>query len=161
MCDSSLHLVDYEADLASLESFAANPRLTIRVLQQRWDWAYDMGMVVAIEVKLTNTTDSRIRIASVGLTGSRRSRSPRELPVLGAIERNVLDNKVAALRIDRYSQELGGIQAVPPRESVSSWVITTMDLSGSRPQLNLTVREAGGTTYLTVIPPPDPEVSST
>jgi hypothetical protein len=39
MCDSSLHLDDYESALASLRPQSTGPRLTVRVLRDEWDTA--------------------------------------------------------------------------------------------------------------------------
>ena len=163
MCDSSLHLDDYESALASLGPQSTDgPRLTVRVLRDEWDAWRTVAYTVALEVEVANATDSRIRMASVGLGSDWDGQPPGELPVLGAPERDALDTEVAALRKHRYAPELRIHQYVPPQGSVTGWIVTTMARSplGGTPRLTLRVREAVGHQYLLVIPRTDPQVYS-
>jgi len=161
MCDSSLHLNDYELALASLDSHAPSPRLTTGVIRDEWNTWRDVAHIAALEIELANATGSPIRIAAVDLSSDWGDQLPAELPVLDMDTRNALDSDVAGLRTERYAPEWASHQSVPPHGSVAGWVITTMARppSGCTPQLNLTVREAVGTTYLTVIPRTDRQVS--
>jgi hypothetical protein len=163
MCDSSLHLDDYESALASLGPQSTDgPRLTVRVLRDEWNTWRTVAYIAALEVEVDNVTGSRIRIASVGLGSDWDGQPPGELPVLGAAEQDALDTEIAALRKHRYAPELRTYQYVPPLESVTGWIVTTMTRPplGGTPRLALGVREAVGRQYLLVIPRTDPQVYS-
>jgi hypothetical protein len=159
MCDFSLHLDGYESALASLRPQSTDGlRLTVRVLRDEWDTWRTVAYTAALEVEVGNATDSRIRIASVGLGSDWDGQPPGELPVLGAADRGALDTEVAALRKHRYAPELRTHQYVPPHGSVTGWIVTTMARPplGGTPRLTLSVREAVGRQYLLVIPRTDP-----
>ena len=65
LCDSSLHLLDYEPDLASLGGDVTGQRLSVRIIHDEWlMWQHDT-YIAAVEAELTNTTDSPVRIAEV------------------------------------------------------------------------------------------------
>jgi hypothetical protein len=163
MCDSSLHLDDYESALASLGPQTTDgPRLTVRVLRDEWDTWRTVAYTAALEAEVANATDSRIRMASVGLGSDWDGQPPAELASLSPAERDALDTEVAALRKYRYSPELRSHQYVPPKGSVTGWIVTTMARPplGGTPRLTLSVREAVGHQYLVVIPRTDPQVYS-
>ena len=134
----------------------------MRVLRDEWDTWRTVAYIAALEVEVANATDSRIRIASVGLGSDWDGQPPGELPVLGAAEQDALDTEVAALRKHRYAPELRIYQYVPPQGSVTGWIVTTMARPplGGTPRLTLSVREAVGHQYLLVIPRTDPQVYS-
>ena len=101
MCDSSvsLHLDDYESALAGLGPQSTDGlRLTVRVLHDEWDTWRTVAYIVALEVEIANATDSRIRVASVGLGSDWDGQPPAELASLSAAERDALSTEVAALR---------------------------------------------------------------
>jgi hypothetical protein len=163
MCDSSLHLDDYESALVSLgQQSTGGPRLTARVLRKEWDSWRTVAHIAALEVEVGNATDSRIRIASVGLGSDWDGQPHGELPVLGTAEQEALDTEEAALRKDRYAPELRSHQYVPPHGSITGWVVTTMARPplGGTPRLTLSIREAVGHQYLLVIRRTDPQVYS-
>jgi hypothetical protein len=163
MCDSSLHLDDYESALASLRPRSTNrPWLTMRVVRDEWDTWRTVAYIAALEVEVANATESRIKIASVGLSSDWEGQPPAELPVLGAAEQQALDTEVAALRKYRYTPELRIHQYVPAKGFVAGWIVTTMARPplGGTPRLTLSVREAVGHQYLLVIPRTDPQVHS-
>ena len=163
MCDSSLHLDDYESALASLgQQSPDGPRLTVRVLRDEWDTWRTVVYIAALKVEVANATDSRIRIASVGLSSDWDGQPPGELPVLGTADQHALDTEVTTLRKHRYAPELRSHQYVPPQGSVTGWIVTTMARPplGGTPRLTLSVREAVGHQYLLVIPRTDPQVYS-
>jgi hypothetical protein len=163
MCDSSLHLDNYESALASLrpQSTDGSP-LIVRVLRDEWDTWRTVAYTAALEVEVANVTDSRIRIASVGLGSDWDGQPPGELPVLATAEQGALDTEVASLRKHRYTPELRSHRYVPPQGSVTGWIVTTMSRPplGGTPRLTLSVREAVGRQYLLVIPRTDPQVYS-
>jgi hypothetical protein len=163
MCDSSLHLDDYESALASLRPQSkSGPRLIVRVLREEWDTWHTVAYTVALEVEVANTTDSRIRIASVGLGSDWNGQPPGELPVFGTAEQAALDTEVAALRKHRYAPELRSHQYVPPQGSVTGWIVSSMARppQGGTPRLTLSVREAVGSQYLLLFPRKDPQIHS-
>jgi hypothetical protein len=163
MCDSSLHLDDYESALASLGPQQADGwQLTVRVLRDEWDTWRSVAYTTALEVEVTNVTNSRIRIASVGLGSDWDGQPPAELPVLSAAEQDALDTEVSALRKHRYAPELRSHQYVPPQGSVVGWLVTTIARPplGGTPRLTLSVREAVGCQHLLVIPRTDPQVAA-
>jgi hypothetical protein len=163
MCDSSLHLDNYESALASLRPQSTDgPPLTVRVLRDEWDTWRTVAYTAALEVEVANGTDSRIRIASVGLGSDWDGQPPGELPVLAAAEQDALDTEVASLRKHRYTPELRSHRYVPPQGSVTGWIVTTMSRPslGGTPRLTLSVREAVGRQHLLVIPRTDPQVYS-
>jgi hypothetical protein len=158
MCDSSLHLNDYEADLASLDRGATGPRLSVRVIRDKWTWVGTprllSGVYLAgLEVELSNVSDSPIRIAAVDLKSDTDALSSGEAIFVAVT--------YAQARHDQYDPELDLQRPVSPHGSVTGWVstaFTRLPPSGT-PQLELSVREAVGTTYLTVVPRTDRQVS--
>lgn len=163
MCDSSLHLDNYEADIASLNGSVTGGRLAVRVVRTEWIAWGEFILIAAVQVDLANQTDGPVRIASVTLRSEthdsdqfRRRRQPSDYP------RPALDRKLAALRTDRFAPDLANYRSVAPHASVCGWV--TIDIHSWRakgnPELEFTVREAVGTTYLTVIPRTDHQVST-
>ena len=150
MCDSSLHLDNYEADIASLNGSATGPRLTVRVVGTEWIPWRDYVLIAAVKVELANATDSPVRISSLSLCSETDSwDSLRRL----TFHEPDLDSTLTTLRTDRLEPELASYQSVPPHGSVSGWVTISILTWSDRgtPELELTVREAVGTTYLTVI----------
>jgi hypothetical protein len=110
-----LRLDDYESALASLRPQSTDgPPLTARALRDEWDTWRTVAYTVALEVEVANGTDSRIRIASVGLGSDWDGQPPGELPVLDAAEQHALDTEVAFLRKHRYTPELRSHEYVPP-----------------------------------------------
>jgi hypothetical protein len=161
MCDSSLHLDQYESALASLKRRPTDgPRLMVRVLRDEWDTLRTVAYTAALEVEVANTTGSRIRIASVGLGSDWNGQTPAGLPSLSAAERDALDTEVAALRKHRYVPELRSHQYVHPNGSVTGWIVTTMARPplGGTPRLTVSVREAVGHQYVVLVPPTNPKV---
>jgi hypothetical protein len=134
----------------------------VRALRDEWDTWRTIAYTAALEVEMANGTDSRIRIASVGLGSDWDGQPPSELPVLDAGEHDALDAEVDSLRKYRYTPDLRSHQSVPPRGSVTGWIVTTMARPplGGMPRLTLSVREAVGRQYLLVIPRMDPQVHS-
>lgn len=161
MCDSSLHLNDYESALASLDSHTPGLRLAVRVIRDEWDTWQDVAYIAALEVELSNASDTSIRIAAVELRSGWGGQPPAELPVLDVNHRDALDRDIASFRSGAYAPKLTSLRSVPPHASMTGWVITGMAKppSGGTPQLELTVREAVGTTSLTVIPRTNRQVS--
>jgi hypothetical protein len=160
MCDSSLHLDDYEPALASLRPQAADvPRLTARFLRSEWRAWRGVAYIHALQVEVANATSSRIRIAEVSLVSSWDGKPPGELPVLSTAEQDALDAEVTELRDRHYGPEFPAVQDVPPHGAVSGWRVTTMPRppTGATPRLTLTVREAVGRRYMIVIPRTDPQ----
>ena len=97
MCDSSLHLDDYESALDSLRPQSTDGlRLTVRVLRDEWDTWRTVAYIAALEVEVANATGGRIKIASVGVGSDWDGQPPGELPVLSAAEQDALDTEVAA-----------------------------------------------------------------
>ena len=170
MCDSSLHLDDYESALDDYESAldSLRPqstdglRLTVRVLREEWDTWRTVAYIAALEVEVANATGSRIEIASVGVGSDWDGQPPGELPVLSAAEQDALDTEVAAVRKHRYAPELRIYQYVPPQGSITGWIVATIARTplGGTPRLTLSVREAVGHQYLLVIPRTNPQVYS-
>jgi hypothetical protein len=115
---------------------------------------------VALEVEVTNTTDSRIRLASVGLGSDWDGPPHGELPVLSAKQLIALDAEVRALRKHRYRPELRALQYVPAEGSVTGWVVSAAIRPplGGTPRLTLVIREAVGSQYQVVIPRTDPQI---
>ena len=161
MCDSSLHLDDYESALASLRPQSTyGPRLIVRILRDEWDTWRTIAYIAALEVEVANATGSRIKIASIGLGSDWDGQPPGKLPVLGAAEQGGLDAEVAVVRKHRYAPELHIHQYVPSKGSVTGWIVITMARPplGGTPRLTLSVREAVGHQHLLVIPRTDPQV---
>lgn len=162
MCDSSLYLDQYESALASLQHQSVDGlRLTVRLLPQEWDTWRTVAYIAAVELEVANTTDGRIRIASVGVGSDWDGQPPVDLPSLSA-ERDGLDAELAALRRHRYVPELRSHQYVPPKGSVTGWIVTTMARPplGGTPRLTVSVREAVGHQHLMIVPRTDPKVHS-
>lgn len=160
MCDSSLHLNNYESALASLAPQPADGRrVAVRLLHDEWQTWRNDDYIVALEVEVANATSNAIRIASIGLDSDWNGQPPGDLPVLGAADRHALDTEVSALRESRYAPELPAYQDVPPHGSISGWRVTTMarPLIGATPRLTLSVGEAVGRRYQLVIPRMDPQ----
>jgi len=149
LCDLSLHLLDYDTDLASLSRRGTGPRLSVRHIRDEWDAWREVVYIIAVQVEVSNATDNPIKIASVSLGSDSGGNAFAEASVLSADEQRALGNRVAALRTDRWPQELTAHQSVPPHGSATGWVITTMvrPPSVGRIQLDLDVREAVGTNY--------------
>jgi hypothetical protein len=165
MCDSALHLDDYESGLASLrpQPRSSTPRLEVRVCREpEWDTWQSVAYIIALEVEVTNTTDSRIRLAAVGLGSDWDGQPPGELPELSPEQRSALDAEVRAMRRHRYQPELKGLKYIPAQGSVTGWVVTTAlrPPLGGAPGLTLRIQEAIGSQYQVVIPRSDPQVVS-
>jgi hypothetical protein len=165
MCDSALHLDDYESGLASLRSQprSSTPRLAVRVCREpEWDTWQSVAYIVALEVEVTNTTDSRIRLAAVGLGSDWDGQPPGELPALSPEQRSAVDAEVRAMRRHRYQPELKGLEYIPAQGSVTGWVVITAVRPplGGAPRLTLRIQEAIGSQYQVVIPRTDPQVVS-
>jgi hypothetical protein len=163
LCDSALHLDDYESALASLRprTGPSKPRLEVRISRgPEWDTWGRLAYIVALEVEVTNTTDSRIRLASIGLGSDWDGPPPGELPVLSQQQQTALDAEVMAMRKHRYQPQLQALQYVPAEGSVTGWVMTTASRPppGGTPRLTLAVGEAVGSRYQVVIPRTDPEI---
>ena len=159
LCDSSLHLADYEADLASLGPSATGPRLTTRVVREHWESWNDDTCAATLEVELSNATDDPIRIAEVCLSGLWDPPSA-ERPTLSHAEHAELDGALMLLDWESSEPLLSSHQSVPPHGSVTGWVFaSTPRRPGSTPKVELMVREAVGTTYVTGISPTDPNFS--
>lgn len=162
LCDSALHLDDYESALASLRprSGSGRPRLEVHISQgPEWDTWERLAYIVALEVTVMNMTDSRIRLASIGLGSGWDEPPPGELPVLSAEQLSALDAEVRARRNHRYQPQLQALQYVPAEDSVTGWVVTTATRPplGGTPRLTLLIGEAVGTRYQVVIPRTDPQ----
>jgi hypothetical protein len=80
--------------------------------------------------------------------------------MLDASQSAALQQEIAALRRHRYSPGLTSYVYVPPGESISGWVVTGMARPpmGGTPSVTISIREAVGNQYLTVIPRTDPQV---
>jgi hypothetical protein len=159
MCDSSLHLDNYEVDIASLNGSGTGPRLAVRVVSTEWVALRDDVLIAAIQVELANATDSPVRIASVDL----RSETDTWDSLRSVTIRDpALDSTLTASRTDRFEPELASYRSVPAHGSVSGWVSISIFAwtDEGTPELEFTVREAVGTTNLTVIPRTDRQVSS-
>jgi hypothetical protein len=162
LCDSALHLDDYEADLASLRSStAAGQRLAVKVLQQDFDVWRHLAYIVGLQVEITNTTDNVIRLSSIGIGSDwGHNPPPGDLPIIDDSERLDLQREIDARRTRRYTPELRSHSWVSPHESISGWVVTWMPRPsmGGTPSLTVSIREAVGNQYLTVIPRTAPQV---
>jgi hypothetical protein len=161
LCDSALHLDDYEVDLASLRpGTGAAQRLTVKIVQQDFDVWRHLAYIVGLQVQITNATDNVIPLSSIGIGSDWGGNPPADLPVIDDSERQNLQREVDARRAHRYTPELRSHSAVPPHGSVSGWVVTWMPRpsAGGTPNLSLSIREAVGHQYLTVIPRTDPQV---
>ena len=158
LCDSSLHLLDYESDLASLGG--TGPRLSVRHIRDEWDtWPPDT-YIAAVEAEVTNMADSPVRIAQVTLHAEGAPFAEVAEVLRSPEEHAALAQAVAARYEGPCSPPLARQLTVPPHRSVTGWAITTVvPLPGAgTPELKLSVREAVGTTYLNVIPRMDREV---
>jgi hypothetical protein len=131
----------------------------VRLLRQEWNTWRTVAYIAALEVEVANATDSRIRLASIGLGSDWDGQPPADLPSLSA-ERDVLDAELADLRTHRYVPELRSHQYVPPKGSVTGWIVTTTARPplGGTPRLTVSVREAVGHQYLMIVPRTDPKV---
>jgi hypothetical protein len=161
MCDSALHLDDYESALDSLATDRAVPRLEVTVGEPAWESWRRLEYIVALPVNITNTTSARIRLASSGLGVDWAGQPPGDLPVLGEAENRAADREVEALRDHRYSPDLRSFTHIEAGATITGWLVARAggrpDLGGT-PQLTLSVREAAGHQYLTVIPRTEPQV---
>jgi len=165
MCDSALHLDDYESALASLrpQPRSSTSRLGVRISRgPEWDTWQNLAYIVALQVDVTNSTDSRIRLATVGFGSDWDGQPPGELPPLSPEQRSALDAEVSAIRKYRFQPELHSLQYVPAEGSVTGWVVTTATRPplGGTPRLTLLIREAVGSQYQVVIPRTDPQIVS-
>jgi hypothetical protein len=161
MCDSSLHLDDREAVLSNLETESAGGRrLVVEVSTPVWASWRQLAFIVALHVKLTNTTDGTIRLGSIDWFGGFWGPDPPDdLPVIDGSERHDLQQEIEARRKDRFSPGLSDRTTILPHESISGWIVTGVPLSssGGTPTLQLTVHEAVGYQYRTVIHPAEPQ----
>jgi hypothetical protein len=133
----------------------------VKVVQQNFDVWRHLAYIVGLQVEITNTTANLIRLGSIGI-GSDWKPNPRpgDLPVIDDSDRQALRREVDARRTDRYTPELRSHSSVPPRESISGWVVTWMPRppAGGTPNLTLSIREVVGRQYLMAVPLTDPQV---
>jgi hypothetical protein len=161
MCDSSLHLDDREAALSNLGTESAGGRrLVVQVSTPVWASWRQLAFIVALHVELTNTTDGVIRLGSTHWFGGFWGPdSPDDLPVIDGSERHDLQQEIEASLKGRYSPSLSDRTTILPHESISGWVVTGVPRpsSGATPTLQLTIHEAVGYQYRTVIHPAEPQ----
>ena len=161
MCDSSLRLDDREAVLSNLGTESAGgERLVVQVSTPVWASWRQLAFIVALYVELTNTTDGVIRLGSIHWFGGFWGPDPPDdLPVIDGSERHDLQQEIEARRKDRYSPGLNDRTTILPHESISGWVVTGVSRpsSGAIPTLQLTIHEAVGYQYRSVIHPAKPQ----
>lgn len=161
MCDSSLRLDDREAALSNLGTESAGrERLVVQISKPVWASWRQLAFIVALHVELTNTTDGVIRLGSIHWFGGFWGPDPPDdLSVIDDSERHDLQQEIEAMRKGHYSPSLNDRTTILPHESISGWVVTGVPRpkSGATPTLQLTIREAVGYQYRSVIHPAKPE----
>ncbi len=134
------------------------PPLMVTIEECLWqNWRY-LAYIVALRIKVSNTTGSVIHLGSTGLGYDWAVDSPGGLPAISEAEGMDLDREVEAMRRLRYSQKLGG--HVPPRDSISGWLVADVRRRGvgGTPRVTVSVRDATGNQYTATLPQQDPKV---
>jgi len=174
LCEHVLRLNGYESVLAAIGTageaaaatdgqtgaFPEGAPLVVTIEECLWESWRHLALIVALRIKVTNTTGSVIRLGPTGLGFDWAGDFPGGLPEICAPEQAELDREVEAMQRLRYSPKLGSHAFVPARESISGWRVTYVPrrATGGTPRLTVRVRDAVGNEYLAVIEQKDPQV---
>lgn len=153
MCDSCLHLDGSATALASLET-TGGPPLEVSVSEPEWRVWRHLVYIVAVRVKMTNTTDTRIRLSGMGV-GCDWGGATGTVPQVTAADRLEIEREEESLIRHQYSPRLNMHSVVEPHDSVSGWLVTDVPWLGPHagtPELAITIQEAVGREYRIVIP---------
>jgi len=164
MCDTSLHLDGYESALAALGPTShTSPSLQVSVEGEQWEVWQGLAYIVALRVKITNTTGNVIRLAGIGFRSDWEGVPPISLPIISSSEKIELERELDTIRRHRYSPDLASHSYVQPHDSVTGWVTSGMarPAEGGTPKLTVDIRDAIGRHYVTIIPRKYPQVFRT
>lgn len=130
--------------------------LLVEITEAQFDnWKY-VVLIVALRVKITNTTGQIIRLRGIGFTHDAEG-DPGWSTIATADERLEIDRELHARRErQHYGIPLRNYSMVPPDEVISGWVIeaVTRRVSGT-PRCTVIVRDTIGNQYEAVLPKRD------
>lgn len=136
------------------------PPLVVTIEEDLWEnWRY-LAYIVALRIKVTNTTGSVIRLGSTGLGYEWGEGFNGSLPAVSDPESMELHREVEAMYRLRYSPKLASHALVPPHEFITGWLVTDIARRGAAgtPRLTVSVRDAIGNQYIATLPEQGPQV---
>jgi hypothetical protein len=133
--------------------------LVVTIERDIWEGWHHRVYIVALRVKITNTTEDSIQLESTELDND-WNEDVSSLTLSGSEEQATLKHEIDAARRTRYSPDLRAYSYVPPRESISGWLVASAPrrAKGGTPRLTLSVNDVFGNQYLAVIHAKEPQV---
>jgi hypothetical protein len=148
----------YSSPRVSMRS--RHPPLVVAIIDSKFETRKHIALIVALRVKITNTTDKTIRIRSYGFSCDAEGEATLHY-TLSREDSLELDREVSA-RSERqdYGIPLAHHATVPADESVTGWVVTKVarPAAGGIPAITVTVKDQLGNEYHATRPKEEPKV---
>jgi hypothetical protein len=134
--------------------------LVIVVENEQWSNWRHQAYIVALRIKIMNTTGDIVRLEPARIISEWSDNSPTAFALPSGLEQVELDQEMGSMRRQQYSPDLRAYTYVPPHDSISGWLLSAVPYrsTGGRPRLTVVVRDIFGNQYLAVVDQQEPHV---